>query len=267
MGERHVYVVSQYYNQNGFLVGFARTTFNQVQAPENYSRQTVDAIYDSVNMKTDIAETPNIIFVMNESLYDVSVLDGVKLNRDPLAELRKLQEKYTYGTFVSPSYGGGTCNVEFEVLTGCPMDEVGLSTLPYSEMLHHEIDSLASLMNENGYYSVAVHPNTGTYFNRRNVYRYMGFQEVFFTEEMGELPTEGQYAGDQELYERVIDLYEEKGDKPFLHMSSRCRIMADMNISMMKAVLRCQREAAAEMSVRCKHIVIWLIPLSKHSNI
>lgn len=214
-GGEHVYVVSQYYNQNGFLVGFARTTFNQVQAPENYSRQTVDAIYDSVNMKTDIAETPNIIFVMNESLYDVSVLDGVKLNRDPLAELRKLQEKYTYGTFVSPSYGGGTCNVEFEVLTGCPMDEVGLSTLPYSEMLHHEIDSLACLMNENGYYSVAVHPNTGTYFNRRNVYRYMGFQEVFFTEEMGELPTEGQYAGDQELYERVIDLYEEKGDKPF----------------------------------------------------
>ena len=88
------------------------------------------------------------------------MLDGVKLNRDPLAELRKLQEKYTYGTFVSPSYGGGTCNVEFEVLTGCPMDEVGLSTLPYSEMLHHEIDSLVSLMNENGYYSVAVHPNT-----------------------------------------------------------------------------------------------------------
>lgn len=214
--EESIYVVSQYYNQNGFLAGLAGVFSNRLQVPENYSPQAVEAISQSVIGKEG-TKNPNVIFIMNESLYDVGIIEGLELSRDPLAELWELEEKYAYGQFISPSYGGGTCNVEFEVLTGCAVDELGPNVLPYSEMLHHPFDSLVSFMNENGYYSAALHPNTGAYFNRRNVYAYMGFQDVFFTEEMGELPKEGQYASDRELYDRLIALYEEKekDDIPF----------------------------------------------------
>lgn len=209
-GNGYIYVTSQYYQENGFLVGFVRTMENSIQEPEYYSEGMIEDIGNDIQGAEGSGDVPNVIFVMNESLYDISVLDEVKLSRDPLEGLRELQEEHTYGNFITPSYGGGTCNVEFEVLTGCPMEELAVGVMPYSDMIHHPIDSLASLMDERGYYTVAMHPNTGTYFNRRNIYRYMGFQEVFFTEEMGELPTEGEYASDLELYKRLIKLYEEK---------------------------------------------------------
>lgn len=205
---KYIYVTADFYNRNGYLAGIARTTPHKMKAPAGYSRGTIEAIQNDIsNEQRD--KTPNIIFVMNESLYDIGMLERVEFNKDPLEKMKKWQEEYAHGDFISPASGGGTCNVEFEVLTGCPLDNVGGSTvLPYSDMIHQDIVSLVSLMNSNGYRTAAFHPNTGTYFNRRQIYDYMGFSEVYFSEEMGELPKEGLYASDLELYKRVIETYE-----------------------------------------------------------
>lgn len=214
---KYIYVTAEFYNRNGYLAGIARTTPHKMKAPAGYSRGAIEAIQNNVSNEQS-GNTPNIIFVMNESLYDIGMLERVEFNKDPLEKIKKWQEKYAHGNFLSPASGGGTCNVEFEVLTGCPLDNVGGSTvLPYSDMIHQDIASLISLMNSNGYRTVAFHPNTGTYFNRRQIYDYMGFSEVYFSEEMGELPKEGLYASDLELYKKVIETYEAgRGDgQPF----------------------------------------------------
>lgn len=214
---RYIYVTADFYSTNGYLVGIARTTPHKMKAPTDYSRAAIEAIQDTVDNKSN-NNNPNVIFIMNESLYDMYMLERVGFSRDPLEKLKKWQEKYAHGNFISPAFGGGTCNVEFEVLTGCPLYEVGGSyALPYSDMIYHNIDSLISLMNHNGYRTTAFHPNTGTYFNRRQIYDYMGFQEVYFSEEMGELPTEGLYTSDLELYNKVIETYEmvKSDEQPF----------------------------------------------------
>ena len=220
-GNNSLYIASTWYNENGFPLGVVRTSPRGIKAPDNYPKETINSIKTSILKKTtqtDSYSTPNIIFIMNESLYDITSLDGFTLNKDPLAELKKLQEEFTSGYFISPMGGGGTCNVEFEVLTGCPLDNVGGSNvLPYADKIHKDLYSLVSLMNANGYHTTSFHPNTGTYFNRRNVYTYMQFDEMNFTEEMGKLPLEGLYESDAALYQKVIDSFEanQSTNKPF----------------------------------------------------
>lgn len=218
LGEaENVFVTAEFYDRKGYLVGIARTTPHKMKSPSNYSKRAIKEIQDSVSIKKN-DNSPNIIFVMNESLYDIEVLGGVEFSRNPLEKMKKWQEKYAHGNFISPTFGGGTCNTEFEVLTGCPLDNVReYSELPYLDLIHHDVVSLISLMNHNGYRTTAFHSNTGSYFNRRQIYNYMGFEEVYFTEEMGELPKEGQYPSDLELYKKVIETYEagKSNNKPF----------------------------------------------------
>ncbi len=40
---------------------------------------------------------PNVIFIMNESLFEVSKMPGIKLDKEPLNNIKALQEKYTAG--------------------------------------------------------------------------------------------------------------------------------------------------------------------------
>lgn len=213
-GNHYVYVTSAWYDENGLPLGLVRTAPRSIDRPEDYSKETILALQNSVSEsyveKESDDELPNLIFVMNESLYDIDSLEEITFNIDPLVELKKLQKDYTNGYLISPSYGGGTCNVEFEVLTGCSVENIGgINALPYVDMIHQDLSSMVSLLNSRGYKTTSFHPNTGTYFNRRNVYEYMQFDEIYFTEEMGELEEEGTYASDTALYEKVIQAYEE----------------------------------------------------------
>ena len=134
-----------------------------MEKPKGYSKDRINEIKDSVEI-TDEDNKPNIIFVMNESLYDVMQVDGLSVSADPLAKVKEWQREYTSGYFVSPQIGGGTCNVEFEVLTGCSVENTGGSTvMPYVNMIGKDIDTLVSLMNSNGYDTAAFHPNMGSF--------------------------------------------------------------------------------------------------------
>lgn len=206
-GGYYLFVTEAYYTTNGLLAGLARTTPRSIQKPEEYSKNAVQDVMKLSKVEEN-KNTPNIIFVMNESLYDMSLLDNVEFNKDPLGELKQLQEEYTSGSFLSPAMGGGTCNVEFEVLTSCSLDDVG-GGLPYTDKIKKSMASLVTQMKKHGYYTTSFHPNTGSYFNRRNVYNFMGFDELNFTEEMGELPLEGNYASDLVLYQNLIKSYEQ----------------------------------------------------------
>lgn len=213
-GNHYIFVVSSWYDENGFVLGLVRTAPRSMKAPDGYLKETVLTLQENVsqvNTKNfSESELPNIIFVMNESLYDIETLEGVSFSMDPLEKLKMLQKEYTYGNIISPAYGGGTCNVEFEVLTGYSMEwfESG-GVLPYADAINKKLYSIVSLLNSHGYHTTNFHPNTGSYFNRRNVYQYMQFSELNFTEEMDKLPSEGIYPSDAALYKKVIQSFEE----------------------------------------------------------
>ena len=172
------YIAENYYNTTGVMAGFFRTLPNKVEKPQGYSKKIIENVIESAPESAGNDEMPDVIFIMEESLCDISLLDGVVLSADPLESFHEYQERFTSGKILSPVFGGNTCQVEFEVLTGYPSCLV--SGNAYTDYINEEIDSLVSLYNDKGYDTYAYHPNTGAFFNRNYVYKNMGFKHIIF---------------------------------------------------------------------------------------
>ena len=159
---------------------------------------------------------PNVIFIMNESLFEVSKMPGIKLDKEPLNNIKALQEKYTAGGLLTPSYAGNTAQVEYEVLSGYPSYNV--SGIAYNDYVKDGMDTLVSLYEKNGYDTYALHPNSRTFYNRNRVYNYFGFNHIYFSDNMPLTlnRTGGKWVDDESLYNNVLDILSEREDKnPF----------------------------------------------------
>ena len=73
------------------------------------------------------------------------------------------------------AFGGGTCNTEFEYLTGNSMAFLGTGTYPYTIYDLTRTETLSQQFKDLGYDTTAIHPNHGTNWNRENVYSAFGF--------------------------------------------------------------------------------------------
>ncbi|MBN2260711.1 MAG: sulfatase-like hydrolase/transferase [Clostridiales bacterium] len=156
---------------------------------------------------------PNIIIIMNEAFWDMDLLPNVTLEPNPYDYFNKLKEESTYGRFEVPVFGGGTSNTEFEILSS-------ISTHMYSEgvmIFNHEIQrpviTLASILRNQGYYSVGLHPFWGWYYNRNTVYNYLGFDEFVTEEFIDDSKVKGYYISDETSTNVIIDKIE-KIEKP-----------------------------------------------------
>ncbi|NCU33248.1 MAG: teichoic acid glycosyl transferase, partial [Candidatus Moranbacteria bacterium] len=119
------------YYVNGFVAGFLyNLPSDPMEEPIDYSVKKItdlhekyQAIADEINEDRDKTERDvNVIFVMNESFSDPTELEGINLKVDPIPFVRALADSSYNGEILSPGYGGGTANIEFEALTGFSME-------------------------------------------------------------------------------------------------------------------------------------------------
>lgn len=152
---------------------------------------------------------------MEESLADITALDGVKLSEDPLESFKKYQDEYIFGKLLSPTYGENTCQVELEVLTGYPV--YNMPGNAYTDYIDGRVDSLVSLYKNSGYVTYVYHPNT-VFFNRSYVYNSMGFDNIKFKDDFElELKRISNWSDDETLFDNIIYDYENRDvEKPFL---------------------------------------------------
>ncbi|MBE5807711.1 MAG: LTA synthase family protein, partial [Clostridiales bacterium] len=178
------------YSQYGFATCFMFTFGDSgVKAPEEYSQEAVTSIVDQVESdaasvepvhyvfsEKDDLEHPNIVVVQLESLIDVNTIIGAKYSTDPTPNFNGIARDFTAGELYVPSIGGGTVNVEFEVLTGMNLDFFGVGEVPYNTyMLNNTCETLPYDLKAQGYTSTALHNHTGTFYSRYQVYPNMGF--------------------------------------------------------------------------------------------
>ena len=163
-------------------------------------------------------QTPNVIFLMSESFFDVTKLPDVSFSKDPIPVFRGLAEKYTSGDFISNTYSGGTGYVEMEVLTGICSNllkdsETLTSLAPNSKYL--EIPTIADIFSEYGYKTGFIHSYNSNLYNREAIYGNFGFDEVLFeTSFSPDVEMRGGYISDMALSQKIIERFEEKGDEP-----------------------------------------------------
>ncbi len=181
--------LAQGYRDYGFIYGFSASVFNRgMSRPSDYSYDTIQEILAETSQGDSTIDTddmPNIIVVLLESFYDVSEANFIETSEDPTPYFHYLEENYSTGYLTVPVVGAGTCNSEFEVLTGMSCTFFGPGEYPQKTILKKvdSCESFASALSVLGYSSHVVHNNGGNFYSRANAFSKMGF-DTFQCKEM-----------------------------------------------------------------------------------
>jgi len=207
------------YAHNGYLLStLLNTAFLKVDKPADYGKESVLraaaglAGPSSAGASPADGTRPNVIVILSESFWDPTVMDKVRFSRDPLPFLHSLQQSFPSGWLLSPQLGGGTANVEFEVLTGNSMRFLPDWSLAYISYVNRGVDSLAGIFSRQGYTATAINPFYNWFFNSRSVYRDLGFGR-FISSEFFPPVFKGPYLADSEVADMIIR-ESEKSDGP-----------------------------------------------------
>ncbi len=202
----------------GTAFGFvANVEAMDTKAPEGYSieqvREALEQVEPGSNQALADQEKPNIIAVMNEAFSDLSMIGDFATNMDYLPYIRSLEENATKGTMYVSVFGGATSDTEYEFLTGNSMAVMPQNCVPYQQFVTEPTDSLASILKEQGYYNIAIHPYAPSGYKRDLVYPLLGFDEFLSIENFEDPELIRTYISDKESYQKIIEQYESKGEE------------------------------------------------------
>mgnify|MGYP001851907237 FL=1 len=236
----HIYedmwMQDRYYRNYSIVTGFlTNLRVMQFEAPENYSQEAVYERLDQVEKdpsdepmyadsyaaehEKDAVQTPNIIYVMNESFWDVSRLEGIAFDRDLTPNLKRLAQQGASGYVYSPSFGGGTCDVEFEVLTGFSLEHLPAGSKPYQQYVTDATPSLAQFLKGQGYSTVAIHGYYERMWSRNTAYPRLGLDDFISIEDMSDPDKRRGFVSDMEMTQQIIEQYESRKENGpvFIH--------------------------------------------------
>jgi phosphoglycerol transferase MdoB-like AlkP superfamily enzyme len=208
------------YSTYGTVFGFvANVKAMEVKSPQGYSLSKVEEAFnkigeDSAKEQSDDRK-PNIIVIMNEAFSDLRLIGNYKTNMDYLPNIRALKENTIKGSLYVSVFGGATSDTEYEFLTGNSMAVMPQNCVPFQQFVTDPTDSLASILKEQGYYNIAIHPYIRSDYKRDFVYPLLGFDEYLSMEAFEDPELIRSYISDRENYKKIIEEYETKGkDNP-----------------------------------------------------
>ncbi|MFD0679644.1 MULTISPECIES: LTA synthase family protein [unclassified Paenibacillus] len=216
---------SENYGNNGMMLAFTMNVKNAiVPKPEGYDEPTMANLAQSLKGQSGIqlasakadpfnGKQPNVIFIMSEAFWDPTLLPNVSFSADPVPTVHRLQQESTSGYLLSPQFGGGTSNIEYEVLTGQSMSFLPAGSVPYQQYISKPLPSLAGYFEEQGYKSMAIHSYEGWFWNRENVYKQMGFESFMSKDQFSNPQYKGDFISDDEVANNIIQQVDST-DKP-----------------------------------------------------
>ncbi len=231
------------YRQYGTTVGFmAVAKYMRLTPPEGYSAAEVERIIGDFESgqeeeaSSDAGEedqkedagaeakasgtvTPvNIIAIMNESWFDYRTIGDPQTSEDYMPFLDSLTDNIIKGHTLTCTKGGGTAKTEYEFLTGNSCKRFP-GMVPYVSYFTHSQYSIVTTLSDQGYRTVAMHPNKATNWKRTTAYRFLDFDEFIAIDQF---PSDAEryrnMISDQANYEEIVRVYEEKeeGEPLFL---------------------------------------------------
>lgn len=227
-----VYPPMQSYNENGTYLAFlfhlnnlngkgavadsAETAKDIVDSYSNeVARQRLDInVFDnslkSVNSEDDVLK-PNVICIMSEAYTDLFSIRGFKTDEAVTPFTDYIKTESISGNLAVSIFGGGTCNTEYEFLTGNSMSTLLPGSSVYSFYVNNEVtDALPYIYRDNGYRTVALHSFDGDWWDRRSKYPLLGFDEFYTRDDFDDDATYvRRYISDMSTFEKITDIYDE----------------------------------------------------------
>ena len=156
----------------------------------------------------------NVHVIVLESFLDPRLFKGVSFSKDPVhPEFYDLFGD-KLGLSISPVFGGGTAQCEFEVLCGIPALEE-LTSIEFNIFTGSPVYCMPGILNKLGYRTLATNAYKPNYFNAVAAYKGIGFSEIYHPREytllgesyfsIGNADKEDEYyIFDDELFEQNL---------------------------------------------------------------
>lgn len=187
---------NQNLRQNGLLMHLVMTSQSRsvdYYAPEVVSKdiRLITSGMDFHSIKSPLPK--KIIFVLCESCWRGSGEKSVIFSDNKMHDSKNFR-------MLSPVYGGGTPNAEFEVLTGLPARRLsGVLYQEYGDRFSKKSITLASMLKEVGYESLVMHNFEKKMWQADTVYPRLGFDDFISIDEMAYEAQSG-YPPDSVMY-------------------------------------------------------------------
>lgn len=224
--------LESYYRQ-GFIPTFISSAQTiKPPVPEDYSMDAAEQLENQLAGEYDDSEgishnrvqaveqfdqeKPTVIAIMNETFADLSIYQNMHAGYDGPQFFKSLSDTLARGTLYVSAYGGGTCNTEFEFLTGNSMSYLGSGVYPYTIYDLAETKNLAEQFKQLGYTTTAMHPNHATNWNRENVYAGFGFDQFMAIEDFQNADKLRGMVTDEATYDKILEMLEANDNPQFI---------------------------------------------------
>ena len=208
----NAYYIPSVFNELGFPYCFCHqfTTY-PIDKPEGFDKAEAEDWDDGG--ETGLGKDVHLIMVMDEAFSDLTDDDvfAYTVENDPLPNLHALQNDphAISGHVVVPGFAGGTANTEFDVLTGMQTNALSAATTSSFRVVNRNLDSVLRLFGDDGYHTSFFHPGDDWFYNRENVYRWMGAEETVFVDQMEDVDYKGRWVTDDYMAGFIEDKFEE----------------------------------------------------------
>ena len=183
-----------------------------IREPEGYSEERVAALTSPylADSTSDSEEKPHIIAIMIEAFSDLSVLGNVETNEVPLPFLKEIAGESIHGYAQASILGGLTSTSEWEFLTGNSMAFLPAGSTPYQQYLDSVSNSVVRALKNAGYHCIGMHPYYAGNWNRNAAYPMLGFDEIYFEEDLEWDERVRNYVSDRAFVHQIINLFENR---------------------------------------------------------
>jgi len=196
--------------------------------PDNYSQKTMESLAkkyakeaQAINQTRPNKLTDNtVIMILSETFSDPARVPGVSFTLDPIPNIRNVKNTTTSGLMLSPGYGGGTANIEYQALTGLNLANFNDSLIvPYQQLVPNQNNPYSfnqiwmEKYGKNA--STAVHPFQQSMYLRNINYKKFGFSYLYTLDSKIPLEHTGcidrsPYVSDSEAYQSILGLIDKQ---------------------------------------------------------
>lgn len=196
------------YMSRGVIYSFIHSVPDAMNTPpEGYKEKEAKKILDKYNT-TPLSEDKqvHVISIMLEAYNGFSDFSTVEFVEDPYKNFHNLQKESYYGKLYTDIFAAATIVTERSFLTGYSNSDIKVKPT----------QSYVRYFKEQGYYTEAMHPCYGWFYNRKNINEQLGFDRFHYYENRyvnvgaDDLERElyGGYLSDYDFVDYILQGYE-----------------------------------------------------------
>ncbi len=170
---------------------------------------------DNYNKIENNIGTPNIVVILSESFFDTSLLNkNVIYDKNITENFNELKSEGYLINLISPSYGGMTANVTYQLLTGSNMSIYSNGTIPFVQYFKKKKE-YPSLVRElkNNKYQISEYTTSDPY-NIESSFKKIGFDNYNLINSNNH--DKGYFASDDFVADLIIKELQKNNNKQFM---------------------------------------------------